>query len=152
MRQRIADRLAERRQELEAGEPFPAPEEQHANLGRLNLGVWKPGQSGNPAGRPKLAPLSKAYREKLDEPCPFMRGRTWAQAIATKMVRLAFMGNLAAAAEIADRAEGKPRQALTIAREEENVDTIGIIQRLAGLRTPDPEPGVVAPGSTDATQ
>jgi len=115
-------------------------------------GPWKSGQSGNLHGRPKLQPLSRAYREKLDTPCPYMKGHTWAQAIAQKMLRLAYAGNIAAAAEIADRAEGKPRQALTIAREEENVDTYGIIARLTRRGAPEPEPGGVAPSSSDAVK
>ena len=31
---------------------------------------WKPGQSGNPGGRPKTAPLSHACREVLAQPVP----------------------------------------------------------------------------------
>jgi hypothetical protein len=76
---------------------------------------WKPGQSGNPGGRPKTAPLSYACRELLASPVPGdSEGRTYAQKIAATLAEKAIAGNIRAAQEIADRAEGKPRQSLEI--------------------------------------
>lgn len=74
---------------------------------------WKPGQSGNPGGRPKTAPLSQACREVLARPLPGdTAGRTYAEAIAEKLAEKALKGDIRAAQEIGDRAEGRPRQAI----------------------------------------
>lgn len=76
---------------------------------------WKPGQSGNPGGRPKRKVLSDAYRAQLEELVPGdKQGRTWAEFIAAKAILEAAKGKIPAAAEIADRTEGKPRQAFEI--------------------------------------
>ena len=87
------------------GEPVPGGEATR----------FKPGQSGNPNGRPKLAPLSHACRELLaalipDDP----QGRTYAEAIAQTLATRALKGDIRAAQEMADRAEGKPRQSIEI--------------------------------------
>lgn len=73
---------------------------------------WKPGQSGNPSGRPKTALLSQACRELLVQPLPNDPSRTYAQAIAQKLADRALKGDIRAAQEIADRAEGKARQSI----------------------------------------
>lgn len=74
---------------------------------------WKKGQSGNLSGRPKSKTLSNAYKNKLEEAVPNdPEGRTWAELIAEAQVRDAVRGNVQAAREIADRTEGKPRQAI----------------------------------------
>lgn len=77
---------------------------------------WKPGQSGNPAGRPKTITLSEAYRNALAQPMPKdKKGRTIAEVIAEKVcLEAAFTGNVQAAREIADRTEGKPKQAVDL--------------------------------------
>jgi hypothetical protein len=74
---------------------------------------WKKGQSGNLSGRPKSKTLSTAYKNKLEEAVPNdPEGRTWAELIAEAQVRDAVRGNVQAAREIADRTEGRPRQAI----------------------------------------
>lgn len=79
---------------------------------------WKPGQSGNPGGRPKSAPLAEACRELLNSPKPGDRlHRTYAQIIAAKLAAKAMRGDVESARELANRAEGKARQALDIASE-----------------------------------
>lgn len=76
---------------------------------------WRPGQSGNPGGRPKTASLSQAYRQKLDSLVPGDKeGRTYAQAIADELAERALAGDIRAAQELADRAEGRPRQSIEI--------------------------------------
>jgi hypothetical protein len=76
---------------------------------------WKSGQSGNPGGRPKAAPLSHACRELLAQPVPEdPEGRTYAEAIAQTLAEKALDGDIRAAQELADRAEGKARQAIEI--------------------------------------
>jgi hypothetical protein len=74
---------------------------------------WKKGTSGNPLGRPKSKSLSNAYRNKLEELVPNdPEKRTWAELIAEAQVRDAVRGNVHAAREIADRTEGRARQAI----------------------------------------
>jgi hypothetical protein len=89
----------------ETGKPVP-----HGEATR-----WKPGQSGNPGGRPKTAPLSHACRGLLASPLPDDRkGRTYAEAIAETLAQKALAGDIRAAQELADRAEGRSRQCIEI--------------------------------------
>jgi len=82
---------------------------------RQNLKPWPKGVSGNPGGRPKKTPLADACRELLNRPGPGDRsGRSYAEAIAEKLAKKALAGNIPAAREIADRAEGKARQAMEL--------------------------------------
>ena len=83
-----------------------------------NLKPFKPGQSGNPKGRPKSITLSEAYRKMLaqvDESDP--QRRTRAEVLAEEMYLKAKMGDVAALREIADRVEGKAKQTVTISME-----------------------------------
>ena len=75
--------------------------------------TFKPGQSGNPAGRPKSITLSEALRLELAKVFPGdTQERTFAEVIAQQLVRSAATGNILAAKEIADRTEGRPKQAV----------------------------------------
>ncbi len=83
-----------------------------------NLKPFKPGQSGNPKGRPKSITLSEAYRKMLgavDEADP--EKRTRAEVLAEQMYAKAKTGDVSALREIADRVEGKPRQTLALTSE-----------------------------------
>ena len=76
---------------------------------------FRPGQSGNPGGRPKTAPLSHACRDLLSRNIPNdPQGRTYAEAIAEALVEKAVAGDIRAAQELADRAEGRARQSIEI--------------------------------------
>ncbi len=86
---------------------------------------WKPGQSGNPGGRPRTSALAEAYRVKLASLVPGdAQGRTFAEAIADTVALLALKGDIRAAQELADRAEGKPRQKDSGDAEENHVRVI----------------------------
>lgn len=95
-------------------------DKQRKNSGRRNPGIanLKPfpkGTSGNPAGRPKSLTLSEAFRRQLSQPVPDdKQGRTFAEVIAAEMCARAFAGDVAAAKELADRTEGKPKQAIDV--------------------------------------
>jgi hypothetical protein len=78
-----------------------------------NLKPFKKGQSGNPAGRPKSITLSEAMRNELAKILPGTE-QTFAEIIASKLVKAAALGNVLAAKEIADRTEGRPKQALDV--------------------------------------
>jgi hypothetical protein len=87
-----------------------------------NLKPFKPGQSGNPKGRPKSIVLSEAYRKhlaKVDESDP--ERRTYAEVLAEQMIVKAKAGDVGALREIADRTEGKAKQtiALTLEKREQ---------------------------------
>jgi len=69
---------------------------------------WKPGQSGNPGGRPKKLPITDAIREALAR--DMGDGRTMADVVVDVLIEAAKKGDMAAIRELADRAEGKPVQ------------------------------------------
>lgn len=76
---------------------------------------WKPGQSGNPSGRRKTAPFSQACLEWLCAPAAGDRkGRSNAEGAVAALGEKALKGDVRAAVEIADRAEGKSRQSVAI--------------------------------------
>ena len=83
---------------IQAGEPFR----------------WKPGISGNPSGRPAVQTLGKACRELLSKLAPDGSGMTYAEAIAHSLADKALGGDVRAAAELADRAEGRPTQPIDL--------------------------------------
>ena len=90
---------------------------------------WKPGQSGNPSGRPKkgtsVADLLrwKAKRKVLAGP---QKGKTYADAIAEVILVKAEAGDLKAAEMYFDRIEGKPHQ--TIAQTTETKAEVRVIE------------------------
>lgn len=80
-----------------------------------NLRPWPKGVSGNPGGRPKKTALTDAIREQLAEVDEQDKaGRTNAEIIAAALVARAKRGDVRAAGEIADRAEGRPSQSLNL--------------------------------------
>lgn len=90
---------------------------------------WNKGQSGNPSGRPKMAPLANACRELLAASVPDdPEGRTYAEAIAKTLAEKALAGDIRAAQELADRAEGKARQSIEI----ENTALREAFERMSG--------------------
>ena len=85
--------------------------------------AWKPGQSGNPGGRPRKRPLKDVYTELSNQVVPGdPENRTYARLIAMAMFRKAVLGNIRAAAEIMNRVEGKaiPRQDFPLTIQEED--------------------------------
>jgi hypothetical protein len=89
----------------------------------MEANKWKPGQSGNPTGRPKKHLLSGCYEALIEHPLPedlrvglkLKKGATWGDAIVLGQARAAIKGKTEAAREIADRVEGKVAQAVEIA-------------------------------------
>lgn len=68
---------------------------------------FKPGQSGNPAGRPKKLPAIDELLSNVPE-ADF-------QAIIKKLVSQAKAGNIRAAEVLLDRIYGRPRQSMEVA-------------------------------------
>lgn len=86
---------------------------------------FKPGQSGNPAGRPKgVRYLSEAYRAWLSQPSEEDPGRTNADMVAEVVGRAALKGDLFAIKELTDRTEGRARQAIELKGEPERLSLI----------------------------
>ena len=81
-----------------------------------NLKPWKPGQSGNPGGRPRRDAITGALREQLASQTnsPDGGSETIADAIAAALIKHALRGDVRAIREIADRTEGRPRQQFNI--------------------------------------
>jgi serine/threonine protein kinase len=81
-------------------------------LGGVTGRGFLPGQSGNPKGRPRTKGLVAALKSAVAEVTA--DGRTVEQAIVDELISQALRGpkRLQAIAEILDRLEGKPRQAL----------------------------------------
>jgi hypothetical protein len=78
--------------------------------GRIqNLRPWRPGQSGNPGGRPKTKLFKEALDaeiEKAGDDGPSLR------KIARTLLNMAAAGDIQAIREVADRFDGKPTQVL----------------------------------------
>ncbi len=75
---------------------------------------FKKGETGNKNGRPKITKLTDALREQLAEIAPDAPEETQAEVIARALIREAISGNVQAIREIADRTEGKPKQAIDL--------------------------------------
>jgi hypothetical protein len=76
------------------------------NKGLANLKPWKPGQSGNPDGRPKKKPVTEMYDRILADPANL-------DAIEDAVVKALRRGNMAMVLqlkEMTDRVEGKVTQ------------------------------------------
>ena len=85
------------------------PSEQPINSRKATGRQFKPGQSGNPGGRPKQGwswgdLLQKALELEAKD------GRPQKEHVAEMMVKKAMTGDARAFEVIADRMEGKPRQ------------------------------------------
>jgi len=122
------------------------PDKQGNNRGDKKVGKglppvatrFKPGQSGNPKGRPKSITLSEAYRRELAKVDPNdSEGRSFAEVLAEQMIVKARGGDVSALRELGDRTEGKARQSISLSMEkreqlERAVDGIMRDAELAG--------------------
>lgn len=88
-----------------------------------NKFAFKPGQSGNPAGRPRDA-ITPHLRELAQEQAPGKDKRTYGRMVAEMLYAEALGGNVQAAKEILDRLDGKPRQAVDLTVDERKSDII----------------------------
>lgn len=65
---------------------------------------WKPGESGNPKGRPKGRNLTEAILARLDQE---HNGRPLVEILADRVIKEALSGKFPFAKELWDRIEGK---------------------------------------------
>jgi hypothetical protein len=90
-------------------------------LGGITGKGFMPGQSGNPLGKPKRKPLSDAYSALLGQTVPpeiarqlrISEASTYAEVVAMALLKEAVKGKVNAAAELADRVEGKITQPIS---------------------------------------
>jgi hypothetical protein len=91
----------------EKAEPSDVEEQRGSNFGGITGKGFKPGQSGNPGGRPKGRSLTAVLRALLDEALVGDTDRRAAvERIAEAVIKLAIAGNLDAVRLIQDRTEG----------------------------------------------
>lgn len=75
-------------------------------------GTWKPGQSGNPKGRPKRRTITEELCKLLDQPDE--TGKQGWQQVAELLLRLAKEGDRAMLKDLVDRTDGKPKQTVEL--------------------------------------
>lgn len=90
----------------------------------LDAVKWKPGQSGNPSGRPKKKPITEMYEELLADP-DFLAAL---KASLRGTVRKGNMAMVLQLREMTDRVEGKVTQPI-----EANV-TVNLAEAIAEAR------------------
>ena len=90
-------------------------------------GKWQKGMpSPNPSGRPKSARLAQACRNILAQVVPDdPQNRTYAECIALTLATKAVGGDVKAAQELADRAEGKVVQSVQLSPSADLDDVFG---------------------------
>jgi len=79
--------------------------------------AFKPGQSGNPAGRPRDT-VTPHLRELVRMRHSEKDGVTYGEMVARSLLTRAIVGDVQAIREVFDRLEGKPRQAIDVSVEE----------------------------------
>jgi len=77
-------------------------------------GQWKPGQSGNPAGRPSNRPFKASFERVLKALDPNGDGGAAIDRLNAALYARAVNGDVQAYRELADRYEGKTPQAIGI--------------------------------------
>jgi hypothetical protein len=131
---------------MKQGSPENRRKTGEANLERGAAFRWKPGQSENPGGRPRTAKLSEACRAKLASIVPGdPQGRTFAEAIADEWGQRALKGDIRAAVELADRAEGRPGQDNPATEESKGVKVIVVDIPQPSVTMEDVKPGPLPP-------
>ncbi len=94
----------------------------------LEKNLWKPGQSGNPSGRPKKKPITELYEEILNDPEEMSKLR---ESIV-KMLRKGNMATVLHLREMTDRVEGKVTQPITADVTVNLADAIAAARKRAG--------------------
>jgi hypothetical protein len=83
------------------------------------------GQSGNPSGRPKDL-VTRELRELMLRQCSLdKKKRSWGEVIAEAIGKKARNGDVRAFEAIADRTDGKPRQAVSVSGDLSGDLTVG---------------------------
>ena len=102
-----------------------------ANTARNTEGLlppWKPGQSGNPSGRPKKKPITEMYERILNDP----QNMEFIEAATVKALRQGNMAMVLQLREMADRVEGKVTQPIEADISVNLADAIAEARKRAG--------------------
>jgi len=94
--------------------------------------AWKPGQTGNPAGRPISRPFLDAVARAITQD----DGKRL-RACAETLLDLAAKGEPWAVQMLADRLDGKASQEITVKREVRDMSLDEILTELAALDPPE---------------
>ena len=80
------------------------------NLREVNKATrFKPGQSGNPGGRPAGLSITRLVRQKLQEPCVEGSAITNAEMVAEKVVNMAKAGHVVFTPLVWRYVDGEPK-------------------------------------------
>ena len=114
---------------------------------------WKPGESGNPNGRPRKRPLSEAYDDWLRQPVSpdqvlklreqgvlLPEETTNADMVALAQGREAMTGNTIAAKEMREAVEGKATQRFELSRTNDRAPEFLVVYANAVPSLPAAEP------------
>ena len=89
---------------------------------------FQPGQSGNPAGRPKIKPFKDALRKAIDAAGDDGEAL---RSVATALLAKAQEGDVQAIKEVADRLDGKVAQGIIGGDDDDNpVRVVSRIERV----------------------
>ena len=111
---------------------------------------WKPGQSGNPSGRPKdqfsfMGILRSALAEENRS------GKSVGERIIARYIKLALAGNGQALEALVARIDGKPAQSLTLRGESDAPLHVRHSARLEAPDSPPHPPALVNVGGAEAS-
>lgn len=86
------------------------PEKKHELTPEMVEAQWKPGQSGNPSGRPKKKPITEMYERLLADP----KNIEAIEAAVAKALSKGQMAMVLQLKEMTDRVEGKVSQPVEV--------------------------------------
>lgn len=96
---------------------------------------WKPGQSGNPNGRPPKAWTMSTLIEEALEEVEAQSGKSFKHLVAKRLAHMAVGGDIQAIKEINDRIDGKARQFTDITSGGDKItgiDASGLLDKVYG--------------------
>ena len=103
--------------------------------------MWKPGQSGNPSGRPREKVFADMLRLALND--TDADGKRKLRKIAEKLIECSLKGESWALQMIGDRLDGKPHQEATVALSQASVPDLSdddLLRIAAGSEDTSEEP------------
>jgi hypothetical protein len=111
-------------------------EQQRGPADHLRRQRWKPGQSGNPGGRPKGESITARLRAVLEKE---HNGRVLMDLLAERLAKEALAGKFPFLKEVLDRLDGRVAERVNVGGEEGRALVINVVRRGAP-RPDDPRP------------
>ncbi len=94
--------------------PRDIPLDKHRTKHRNLRPAWRPGVSGNPAGRPKRKTFTELAYEYLGKPCGDETNETRMERLVRVIVNRAYDGDRYAVSELLARIDPAPRHSVTV--------------------------------------